>query len=367
MFRFYCVLSAAFIVLIGACQQVKNPNAGDGQNQQIPNEYAQLFRLSIQQNDTFLDIYGANHRTIGSYFWGKSENVSNRTKLIRGRSYIVLSAVFARMIQELGAVSQIVGVDNREFFPSDIQLNPKTRSLQASGILNKEALLKLKPNITFTYLLDGRGEKDWARLQQNGHSVVFIQNHLESTPLARAEWIRAVGWALGKPQVADSLFLEITRKYKALQSQVTDASEIPVMLNLPFEGIWHIPNRSAYFTQFLIDAKLQPAWLKNGNFVGTGASNLPLEEAIKMIQQSKLWLNLGNIKKREEITRFDPRLERVLQLQELRYFHNDKQIEKSNANSFWDLGSVHPEMVLKDLIQIRKGYSSDSLHFYREL
>lgn len=367
MFRLTWVLLGAFFILTSACKQVKNPNTGDAQNQQIPNQYAKLFRLSIQKNDTFLDIYGANHRIIGSYFWGKSENVPNRTKLNRGRSYIVLSAVFARMIHELGAVSHIVGVDNRNFFPSDIPLNRNTVSLQISGILNKEALLKLKPQITFAYLLDGRGEKDWARLQQNGHTVVFIQNHLESTPLARAEWIRAVGWALGKPQLSDSIFLAIADKYNTLQSQFTDASEIPVMLNLPFEGIWHIPNKSAYFTQFLLDAKLQPAWLKNGHFIGSGASNLPLEEAIKIIQESKLWLNLGNIKKREEIIRFDPRLERVWQLHELRYFQNDKQIEKSNANSFWDLGSVHPELVLKDLIQIRKGYSSDSLHFYREL
>lgn len=367
MFRLTYFLLAAFIAFMSACQPANNQDKDASISQQIPNQYAKLFRLSVHQNDTFLDVYGANQRIIGDYFWGKSENASNRIKLVRGSSYIVLSAVFARMIQELGEVSSIVGVDNSKYIPSDIHLNRNIQSLQSSGILDKEALLKLKPQITFTYLLDGRGEKDWARLQQNGHSVVFIQNHLESTPLARAEWIRVLGWVLGKPKLADSLFLEIETKYTTLKSQFTHASALPVMLNLPFKGIWHIPNKSAYFTQFLLDAKLQPAWLNKGNFTGTGASNLPLEDAMKIIQQSKVWLNLGAIKKREEIAQFDPRLDRVQNLKELRYFQNDKQLETSGANAFWDLGSVHPEQILEDLIQIRMGNSSDSLHFYREL
>jgi ABC-type Fe3+-hydroxamate transport system substrate-binding protein len=357
-----------FVFLLISCQYTTPPQVESPQARPIPNKYAELFELSLTKNDTFLTVYNPEKKAIGLYSWGKSMQTSKHLKINRGNTYVALSAVFARMISELQLGIFTQGVDNANYIPQDVVLSENCTSLQTSGILNKEALLKLKPQITFTYLLDGRGDKEWQRLSNNEHTVVFIQNHLESHPLARAEWIRAMGWILGKPHFADSLFNTIETGYLALKKQgKTHPNAQTVMLNLPFEGIWHIPNKSAYFTQLLLDANFKPSWLTEGSFNGTGASSLPLENAINMIQESAVWLNLGAITRRNEITQYDTRLKRFLSQKDLRFFQNDKQLESKGANSYWDLGAVHPEMLLHDLIQIQQNASTEALYFYREI
>ena len=357
-----------FLILIISCQSTTSPQVENAQIRCIPNKYAQLFEISLAKNDTLLTVFGPEKKAIGLYSWGKSTHISNHSKINRGQTYVALSAVFARMISELQLGHLTQGVDNANYIPKDVTLSKNCASLQTSGIVNKEALLKLQPQITFTYLLDGRGEQEWQRLSNNEHSVVLIQSHLESHPLARAEWIRAMGWILGKPHLADSLFNTIESNYLALKKQgKTLPNAQPVMLNLPFEGIWHIPNKSAYFTQLLLDANFKPSWLTEGSFKGTGASSLPLENAINMIQESAVWLNLGTVKHRSEITQYDTRLERFLSQKELRFFQNDKQLEPQGANSYWDLGAVHPELLLHDLIQIQQHASTEALYFYREI
>lgn len=349
------------------CQgQEKQPNLANDTNE-IPNKFARLFEISTTKTDTLLKIYGQYQHTIGQYFWGKSKKVENHIKINREGTYVALSAVFARMIHELELSNRISGVDNLAFIPKDISLPNHCISLQQGGILNKESLLKIQPQITFTYLLDGNGEKEWKRLQQNNHAVVFVQSHLESHPLARAEWIRAIGWILGKPKTADSLFQQIETTYNRLKSENRVQESQTVMLNLPFEGIWHIPNDSAYFTQILRDAQFQPSWLIHTSLKGTGASSISMEDAIGFIQKSTFWLNLGSIKNKSEIGQVDSRLNSVINKRCPFIYQNDKQLEINGANSFWDLGTVHPEIILNDLIQIQKGTSSGALYFYRKL
>lgn len=368
MLRGSALIVPLFIFLIISCQSTTSTQVESAQARLIPNKYAELFEISLTQTDTLLTVYGPEKKAIGLYSWGKSTHISNHSKISRGNTYVALSAVFARMISELQLGSSTQGVDNANYIPKDVILSKNCTSLQNSGILNKEALLKLQPQITFTYLLDGRGNQEWQRLSNKEHTVVFIQNHLEAHPLARAEWIRAMGWILGKPHLADSLFNTIELRYLALKKQgKTLPNTQSVMLNLPFEGIWHIPNKSAYFTQLLLDANFKPSWLIKGSFNGTGASSLPLENAINMIQESAVWLNLGTVKHRSEITQYDTRLERFLSQKDLRFFQNDKQLEPKGANAYWDLGAVHPELLLNDLIQIQQKASPEALYFYREI
>jgi len=368
MLRGSAFVVSLFLFFIISCQSTTSPQVENAKTRCIPNKYAQLFEISLTKNDTLLTVYGPEKKAIGLYHWGKSTHISNYSKINRGHTYVALSAVFARMISELQLGHFTQAVDNANYIPKDVILSKNCASLQTSGILNKEALLQLQPQITFTYLLDGRGEHEWQRLSNNEHTVVFIQNHLEAHPLARAEWIRAMGWILGKPHLADSLFNTIESGYLALKKQGKSLSNSQtVMLNLPFEGIWHIPNKSAYFTQLLLDAHFNPSWLTEGSFKGTGASSLPLENAINMIQESTVWLNLGTLKHRSEITQYDTRLERFLSQKDLRFFQNDKQLEPKGANSYWDLGAVHPELLLNDLIQIQRNASTEALYFYREI
>ncbi len=357
------------LVFFTRCESpiLNHPTAYPAAN--VPNDYAQLFQLSIQNKDTLLEIYGSEKRIIGRYFWGKSKQNEGYTKIQRSQNYVCLSALFARMVHELGLGNTIKAVDNLTYIPEDIALPKTCLSLQKTGILHKEALFQLKPQITFTYLLDGSGESEWKRFQNDSHSVIFVQSHLESHPLARAEWIRAIGWILGKSQESDSIFNKIQSQYTQLKKQSENiTAPKKVMLNLPFQGIWYIPNRDAYFTQLLHDAHLIPVWLQNPKeFPGNGATSISIEQAVGFLKKTDLWLNLGNAKNAKEIAEFDTRLQPWSQNTDIHYFQPDKLLEASGANAFWDLGSLHPEMILSDLIHLQNQEPRTPLIFYRKL
>ncbi len=369
MFGARFLIAFFFIVFFNRCESRRTHYPTSKEAVVIPNAYAQLFQISIQNSDSFLDIYGAEKHLIGHYFWGKSEHIDGYIKIRRSQNYVCLSALFARMLHELSLGNAIKAVDNLTYIPQDITLSKSCISLQKTGILHKEALFKLKPQITFTYLLDGSGESEWKRFQNDSHCVIFVQSHLESHPLARAEWIRALGWILGKPQESDSIFTEIQKRYTQLKSQSKKINTPKkVMLNLPFQGIWYIPNREAYFTQLLLDAHLIPVWLQNANdFRGSGATSISMEQAVGYLKETELWLNLGSAKNAKEISEFDERLKPWSVNTPIQYFQPDKLIETSGANAFWDLGALHPEMILSDLIQLQIQESQTPLIFYRKL
>lgn len=359
------------VILTGlflSCQSPKPLEIGPTDSKIVANRHAQLFQLSTIESDTFLHIYGSRKRIIARYFWGKSEHIAAHQKIYRKPSVVALSALFARMLHELELGQSLVGVDNLDYLPTEISRSAGCKSVQKTGILNQEALVNMKAAVVFCYLLDGTGESEWLRLQRDSQAVVFIQSHLESHPLARAEWIRAMGWLLGRAAYSDSLFQDIEMRYLNLCKQSDTLKDNPnTMLNLPFQGIWHIPNRDAYFTQLLRDAGLNPVWLNPKSHPGTGASTLSLEQAIVHVQSAEIWLNLGAAKSKADIADYEPRLLNLVQNKKLRCYQNDRLLEANGANAFWDLGALHPERILSDLLTIRKSGPDKDLYFYRAL
>ena len=359
---------AIFSGLFLRCQSPQPLETPTTTSKPVANHHAQLFQLSTTKSDTFLHIYGSRKRVIARYFWGKSEHIAAHQKIYRKPSVVALSALFARMLHELQLGDALIGVDNLDYLPTEITRNPRCKSVQKTGVLDQEALIKMQAAVVFCYLLDGTGEADWLRLQRDSQSVVFIQSHLESHPLARAEWIRPMGWLLGRAALSDSLFRDIETRYLQLCKQSDTLTESPkTMLNLPFQGIWHIPNRDAYFTQLLHDAGLNPVWLKPNSHPGTGASTLPLEQALTYVQSADIWLNLGTSRSKADMVKYEPRLFDLVQKKKLRCYQNDRLLEANGANAFWDLGALHPERILSDLLHIRKSDPNKDLYFYREL
>lgn len=362
------LLTAILTGLFLSCQGPKTIETLPTTSKAVANRHAQLFQLSTTASDTFLHIYRSQKQVIARYFWGKSEHIAAHQKIYRKPSVVALSALFARMLHELQLGQFLVGVDNLDYLPAEISRSAECKSVQKAGILNQEALIKMQAAVVFCYLLDGTGEAEWLRLQRDNQAVVFIQSHLESHPLARAEWIRAMGWLLGRAAFSDSLFQDIETRYLNLCKQSDTLTASPnTMLNVPFQGIWHIPNRDAYFTQLLHDAGLNPVWLNPKSHPGTGASTLSLEQAIMHVQSAQIWLNLGAARSKVDIANYEPRLLNLVQNKKLRCYQNDRLLEANGANAFWDLGALHPERILSDLLTIRKSGPDTHMYFYREL
>lgn len=351
------------MLILHACTPSKRSPVSS-QTEISKNHYAQLFKLSYNQTDTFLQILNTQGAVSIAYFWGKSPHVSGYHKINRGNRIVTLSPIFARMLHQLQLSFPIVGVDNISYYPSDLQLPAQTPSLQKNGNLVHEKLISLKPDWVFTYYLAEGDIKNWTRYENSKTHVIFLQNHQEKHPLGRAEWIRPLSYLLGKPQLGDSIFSTIKTAYESQIIQTQNQSNI-TMMNLPFEGIWYIPPGDSYTDQLLVDAGHNPAWELKKTALSTRI--ISMEQAVGYLQKSNIWLNVGNVTNRKQMESFDTRLKRFIYNPNLRIFQNDLKLQANGANPYWDLGAVRPDLLLHDLIRIQQGNDLDSLYFYREL
>ncbi len=353
------ILPLAFIF---ACTQAPVNRSPEGTS--IPNQYAKLFQLQTTHTDTILTIYGQDHNKIGSYFWGRSQTLPNTRKIHLNQKIISLSVMFSRWLSFLNAENQIVAVDDIDYHPTDIPLNKDVQSIKRGNALNQEALWSIKPGLILSYQLNGQKPEDTRWQKQNSVNFIWIQAHLESHPLARAEWIRAIGWLIGEPRLSDSIFTDIAKRYQKNCIYSDHEKKTTVMLNAPYEGIWYVPQEKAFTTQLFRDAGYSTVWLNENKSTGIGAYTISLENAVRYIESADYWMHLGTAKNRAELFELEPRL-RSMALSKTKLFQFDAKLEANNANPFWDLGACRPDMVLRDLVSIRNGQSDSSLYFYR--
>ncbi len=89
--------------------------------------------------------------------------------------------------------------------------------------------------------------------------VVPIMEYLESQPLGRAEWMRAMGWMMGDSAAkqSDLKFLEIAGTYERLRNAVAQKAGKPrVFTGSVQQGTWHAPGSTSFIATLLEDAGL---------------------------------------------------------------------------------------------------------------
>lgn len=331
-------------------------------------DYAKLFKIGIVETDTLLKIFFVNGDELATYHLGGNPNsFPDAIHINRKNRLAVSSSIFARFLTELDLGYSIIAIDNLNFLHSSLksQLQNPTE-IQASGELQLETLINCKPDIFFTYTLNPEGIPAFSRLQKKHIPIVYIQNHQENHPLARAEWIKVFGLITNKLKQATEIFQKVDSTYSALLGK-QKFQKNRIMINAPYSGNWMVPSNNNYFSKLMIDANMQCSWQEDKLKQEQLSYTIPLESAISFLMLSDIWINIGSYKSIESLTKNESRIQHILDSNsDLKIFQNNKQQEAYGANSYWDLGSTHPEILLNDLININLG-QTDSLYFYTRL
>jgi iron complex transport system substrate-binding protein len=355
-----------FFGILG-CQQ-KNQNQPSKKINWISADYAKLFKIGIIESDTLLKIFFVNGKEIATYHLGNNPNsfpdaihINHKNKLA------VSSSIFARFLTELDLGNSIVAIDNLNFLHSSIKSQLQNPiEIQPSGELQLETLINCKPDVFFVYTLNAEGIPAFTRLQKKNIPVIYIQNHQENHPLARAEWIKVFGLITDRLERANKIFKQVDSTYSSLLAK-QNTQKSRTMINAPYSGNWMVPNRNNYFSKLMVDANLQCSWQEDKIKQEQLSYTISLESAMNYLLLSDIWINVGSYENIESLIKSESRIQRILQANtDLKIFQNNKQQELSGANSYWDLGSTHPEILLKDLININLG-KTDSLHFYIQI
>ncbi len=223
----------------------------------------------------------------------------------------------------------VTGFSGTDFiFDRKLEENVKNGSIREIGYednLNKELIVRLKPDLVMIYGVGSESSGYMGKLKELGIKVFFNADYLEMDPLGKAEWIKLIGVLYCKEQLADSIFRTIEENYSRIQSFIREkaVSRPDVLLGLPFKDTWYISPGNSYISKLISDAGGNYLWKDTETSVSFPAS---LETVYLKALNADFWLNTGSANTIEDIETIDPRLKDLGSYKKGNIFNNNRRI-----------------------------------------
>jgi len=214
--------------------------------------------------------------------------------------------------------------------------------------INVEKTLQLSPGAV---MMSGYNQNDpyAKRVSQAGIPVIFNNEWMETSLLARAEWIKFVGAFYNKEKLADSIFSNVDKRYNEIKSKAAAVKVKPnIMAGSNFRGTWYMPAGRSFMGRLFADAGARYYFATD-----TTSGSLPLnvETVLNNFAQTDVWLNcsfssISNLLKADS----KHALFRPVVLKQVYNFN--KRLLPSTANDFWESAVARPDLLLSDVIAI---------------
>jgi iron complex transport system substrate-binding protein len=381
-----CSINTTYFLLIliltaSSCSTTENRKHVNIDFQSDIVTYAGRFSLVETDSCTILNIIdpwqGAGN-VIHQYFLIK-ENPDYHPQIDQSRRInvpvkriICMSTTHLAMIKALGQESSIAGVSGSGFvYDATISKRIKDGFINDIGYdsgINSELIIKSSPDLVMVYGVGSESAGYTAKIYELGTKVMYNADYLETDPLGKAEWIKVFGALFCKEKLADSLFSAIESKYNKLKEYISSntGAKPAVMLGLPFRDTWYISPGNSYISRLIGDAGGKYLWENTESSVSMpyGLENVYIESL-----NADFWLNTGSVLSKEEIVSIDPRLGSVPPFVKGKLFNNNKRLNSSGGNDYWESGTINPHILLKDIASILHPelFPDHSLVYYRKI
>jgi iron complex transport system substrate-binding protein len=323
-------------------------------------------RLSIIRHDSFQVVEIRNP-------WQGSEGVSHSYILLKEgmpvpqgyneseiipvpvRKVVCMSTTHVAMVAALGEEGSIAGISGSRYVcsPSVRELISSDSILEVGyeNSLNNELLLRISPDLIIMYGIGNETAGQVAKLRDMGFRVIVNADYLETEPLKKLEWLRLFGALYCREYLADSLVNSEKAAYYRIFSYTDSATATRpgVMLGLPFNDSWYISPGNSFAARFVKDAGGKYLW---EDYISDITVPMSLESVFLRALKADYWLNPGSADNRNEIIATDQRLGGLSCYSEGRIFNNNRKMSPGGGNDYWESGSVHPSVILKDIASI---------------
>jgi iron complex transport system substrate-binding protein len=284
---------------------------------------------------------------------------------------VCLSTTHIAFIDCLGKTSSIIAISGKKLV-SNKQI---TKGLQDGTIpdlgydqsLNYELITKLKPDVVFAYGVTSNISGSLVKLRDLGIKVIIIAEYLETHPLAKAEWIKVFAECYHESTLAKKTFDSVSSQYIKLTKLTQNIKNKPkVMIGFPFNGTWYIAGGKSYMAKLINDAGGDFIW---NNIDSYESVPVNWETVFEKSMYTDIWINIGDIHNKKEITSTDSRLASFNTFKNNNLYNNNALENNTGGNDYWESGVTNPHIILNDLIailhpEITSGYN---LHYYRKI
>lgn len=262
------------------------------------------------------------------------------------------SVTHFEFLRLLGEINTVTGVCSPK-----IIYNPEINKRVGEGkitdlgdafSLNVERTLQLNPAAV---MVSGYNQNDPAaqRISEAGIPVILNNEWMETSLLARAEWIKFVAAFYNKEKQADSIFADVDKRYNDIKAKAAGVKNKPgIMAGSNFRGTWYMPAGHSFMGRLFADAGANYFY---ANDTTSGSLPLNVETVLKNFSQTDVWLNCS-FNSIADLVKSDSKhaLFRPVKLNQVYNFN--KRLLPSTANDFWESAVARPDLLLSDVIAI---------------
>lgn len=185
------------------------------------------------------------------------------------------------------------------------------------------------------------------RLLQAGFPVIYSLEWMETSPLARAEWIKMIAAFFDKGERADSIFSKIENQYTEVLKKIDVTSKQSVISGDMFQGTWYVPGGNSFNAWLFRDAQLDYRYEKNNE---SGSIGLDIETVLTQFGKSDIWFGC-NADTYVELVGKDAKYLLLPPVKNRKVFNNHNRITSSGGNDYFESAVAHPHLVLSDLVK----------------
>ncbi len=357
------IITLLFLTLLVGCKndasKQKNTNS-TGQKTDL--KYATGFSITQYDNYKVLEINSPWPKSDRSYRYGipsnsaiidwKYENFDGVVDMSINK-IIVTSTTHIPALELLNVEQTLIGFPGTDYVSSEKTRqrinNNQVRELGANGDINTEILLELKPDAVIGYGVSS-SNKTLETIKNSGIPVIYNGDWVETSALAKAEWIKFFGALYNKEKEADSIFNQIENDYlnaKALAKKVTN--QPTVLSGAMHKDVWYLPSGTSPEAQILKDANVNYLW---SDTTEKGSLALSFESVFEKAQDADLWLSPSYYPSFEALEKASQHYSKFEAFKNKNIYTFANTAGETGGVLYYELGTARPDLVLKDIIKI---------------
>ncbi|MEZ4935985.1 MAG: ABC transporter substrate-binding protein [Crocinitomicaceae bacterium] len=230
----------------------------------------------------------------------------------------------------------------------------KMANLSEGQQMNKEILIDLRPELFFMYPFD---QQSVEQIKMHVKTMLTTE-YLETSPLAKAEWIKFFALFFNREEMANQLFDQIVNNYEKLV--VFNKTNRSYFMNLPYNGIWDFPPANSYSVQLMSDAGMNYIFQQVEHDANLAKTT---EEVIDQCIDTDFWIIIA-----QRNVGFG-----VQDLINENYFYKEFRAVKlgnvvmcnTTVSDYFGDALLEPDKLLSDLTQVIYGTKDSTEYFYR--
>ena len=350
----YFIIVLFSLIFLSCSQQKQNatntlPNS---------NEYAEGFSIVAHNNYKEVIVYSPWVKgSVYARYYLVTDNATEtpedgRKVKIPLQTLAATSVTHFEFLSLLGEIESINAVCSPDIIYNPVIIKRvnegKISNLGDAFNINIEKTLQLQPGAV---MMSGYNQNDpyAQRVSQSGIPVLFNNEWMETSLLARAEWIKFVAVFYNKEALADSIFGDIAQRYNEVKTLAGSVSKKPaIMAGSNFRGTWYMPAGRNFMAQLFADAGGSYFYAKDST---SGSLPLNVESVLRDFANTDVWLNC-NFSSIKELINSDAKHKLFKPVLSGQVYNFNKKLLPSTANDFWESAIARPDLLLSDVISI---------------